>query len=843
MEFSSDKGISRRDSVRESVDEVPLQVPESDFQPSAVIREYALIRQDNSGMDDDSVYYYSDSGSSVSDSSSNEPPSHLTTDANAASEADGRSATPNNSDVGTLVIYNPNVGFFRRDTPENKNNEGDTNDNEPLQARGLNYQLIVVDEDNDNLLLQYGSGSDEDSGNYSLGGGRSASETRGEGPLSRLTNNNDNEASAIDGRDSISNDDDESTENDEMSFFGMQVILPSREGSIVDEESSLNSTDGENFSPDPEGEYRSSDTSVPAETWGQFDEVRATDQSDFSVGSFEEDPGRIRVGFLSETNGRSFGTLGSNSLNRAEIRENDESNVELFADFIIGGIDMDSRSSDDQLEELFQLEMDDDESSSSSDDDESGENDSDASTDYSVLSSSILGIWEDDELETEFEDEEDRVAFEGMKKRHYRKRFLPIKQMSKVTFNYSFGHELSHLGKDRIGHFLSLAKHLKQTLVYIQEDDELSCLFSRDFEPHELRRFFLSSEQTYHIHPSEVLGLKRYLSKAPFLKRLLINDISLGLDDLNILISDFSGEELNLQNTGNGDALGPIVLTELDTANLKSLTLSGHSLGIETCRVLADFLSSDKTPVESLELSLCQIDDECVQLLIEALKSNTKLSSLDLSQNVAITDETWCSFEKLLYDSSSFDAVFGSNHTLQNIVGFPMLDDSEGWGSKLDFLLDMNRNWMFNFDDSSPQCLWLKCRTKIFHYIMEQESQLLKIDLFFDIKALEMPKVIEFIGRNRYPSSYNVKNLFSEGDDIDSCNLNVMYQLIRQWQMPSLFSFPSREKVLLTSKIYQLQNEKQELLGKINKLRKFAALLVLLVGSFLVICILFISRQ
>ncbi len=826
MELSSDNDGLKGGQERESIDGFISQLP-------AAIREDALPRQHDGGIDDDdSSYYYSESGNSVSDSSGNEPVMRLTNNnGNDASAVDDGGASPNNGDVLTLVVYNPDVGFIHRDAAEKNATEREVNDAASLQLTASNYQLVAFVGGNDDF------GSVDFASTNSSGSESTLSAIRLFRPPSGLIDDDDHEASTVShGGDTRANEDEGSAAIDEGSFVGMQLTFASREGSAVDEEGSFSSSDSGDFHPDPEGEYSSSGASLPAEIWGRFDELRDADRSTL------EESGSMRFG-LSEMNGRSSVSVESNALNQAGIRENDETNDEMNADVILGERDVDSRSSVNLLGERFHLDRDDSDSSSSSSDDESGGDDSDSSTDYSLSYSSTLRSLDGEENETDFEDEEDRVAFEGIKKCHYRKRVIPFKQTRKVTFNYSFGIELSHLGKDRVGQLLSLANHIKQTLVYIEENDELSCLFSRDFEQHELRRFYLSSERTYRIHPSEVWGLKRYLAKAPSLKRLLIHNISLGLDDLNALIADFSGEALNLQNTGNGDALGPIVLTMLDTTNLKSLTLSENSVGMETCRVLADFLSSDKTSIQSLDLSHCQIDDDCVQLLIESLKTNTKLTTLDLSQNEAITNQTWRSFEKLLYDSSSFDTVFGSNHVLQCILGFPTLDDTEGWESRLECLLDMNRNWMFNFDDSSPECLWLKRRTKIFHYITGQESHHLKVDLFFGIKALAMPRVIEFIGRNRYPSSYNVKNLFSEENDIDSSNLNVMYQLVRSWEMPSLFSFPSREKLQLTSKIDQLEKEKSELLDKILKLRKFVSLLVFLLEAFLATCALFSFRQ
>ena len=73
--------------------------------------------------------------------------------------------------------------------------------------------------------------------------------------------------------------------------------------------------------------------------------------------------------------------------------------------------------------------------------------------------------------------------------------------------------------------------------------------------------------------------------------------------------------------------------------------------------------------------------------LANALARNTKLGSLHLDDNDAITESGWEAFSQVMCDTSSINETYVSNHTL-NCFGI----DTNVLSSDLNFYLELNEN-------------------------------------------------------------------------------------------------------------------------------------------------------
>ena len=116
----------------------------------------------------------------------------------------------------------------------------------------------------------------------------------------------------------------------------------------------------------------------------------------------------------------------------------------------------------------------------------------------------------------------------------------------------------------------------------------------------------------------------------------------------------------------------------MNTTDLKMLKLND-------CTILLASIVKDSTVMNTLslknrenddlgmDLGLCpdKIDDNCIDILCESLANNSVLTNLELSKSEEITDDGWKSFEKFLFDSTSLDFIYQSNHALHSIEGNP----------------------------------------------------------------------------------------------------------------------------------------------------------------------------
>ena len=93
--------------------------------------------------------------------------------------------------------------------------------------------------------------------------------------------------------------------------------------------------------------------------------------------------------------------------------------------------------------------------------------------------------------------------------------------------------------------------------------------------------------------------------------------------------------------------------------------LKWNTFGRAGCEELAALLRDPNDNLTCLALgNNNRIDDNCATILGNSLELNSKLESLDLSRNEAITENGWDSFSKVLCNMSSVNATYLSNHTM-----------------------------------------------------------------------------------------------------------------------------------------------------------------------------------
>ena len=153
------------------------------------------------------------------------------------------------------------------------------------------------------------------------------------------------------------------------------------------------------------------------------------------------------------------------------------------------------------------------------------------------------------------------------------------------------------------------------------------------------------------------------------------------MDDINklckIVEEHPSIENLTLDNCRGDDIDGSEMLQMIVNAgknNLEVLTLRNNHIsttegGIFHCLALNPILGS-------LYLEWNQLNDQDAIGIAEALKQNTNLRFLHLTNNNNITKTGWAALKKAEFDNSSLNAVADSNHTCA--IEYPS-DDSDGF--------------------------------------------------------------------------------------------------------------------------------------------------------------------
>jgi len=134
---------------------------------------------------------------------------------------------------------------------------------------------------------------------------------------------------------------------------------------------------------------------------------------------------------------------------------------------------------------------------------------------------------------------------------------------------------------------------------------------------------------------------------------------------------------------------------EIDDAyvpnNLQTLALLGNEIDADGCRELAKLLQREHATLEQLLLGLNKIDHEGIEILVNALRTNTSLKLIDLQHNVGFAIEGMKLLLSVVNDISSIKATLQSNLTLQGIICDDSFDGTDVV-RKLKRILQINKN-------------------------------------------------------------------------------------------------------------------------------------------------------
>ena len=237
------------------------------------------------------------------------------------------------------------------------------------------------------------------------------------------------------------------------------------------------------------------------------------------------------------------------------------------------------------------------------------------------------------------------------------------------------------------------------------------------------------------------------------------------------------------------EELIPIVQAIRGHPSLKMLNLLGNRIGYPDsdagCLALSTLLLHPHNNIEHLGLIDNQIGNVGAITLAINLTNNTKLKTLRLinnpfSRNQRINQTVEVAFSRLLCDTSSINATYTSNHTLQILLKAP--PDTLDSNPKLKILLGMNdfKNCGLSFNDLDYPNIGRVAIRKIIKY---HPNALVDIEPFLDnwigddeqsLKGL--PYVIAWFHKAREAFANSSEE---EGRDVERRMLSAIYQIAR----------------------------------------------------------------
>ena len=185
------------------------------------------------------------------------------------------------------------------------------------------------------------------------------------------------------------------------------------------------------------------------------------------------------------------------------------------------------------------------------------------------------------------------------------------------------------------------------------------------------------------------------------------------------------------------------VLERHNLPNLTNLYLNCNIIGRNGCITISNLLQKEGSTLAKVVLISTGMGDEEAELLATALKRNTSLKELHLSNNNGITERGHVAFLKLLNDVSSIENTYNSNHTLRECKLI-------GHFSRSKLQAFVNSACRVNMNSTNPG------RTKVIRSHLNSQT-LKKLcdhqginysygDIFADIEPVLLPRILASIG-------------------------------------------------------------------------------------------------
>ncbi|EJK76475.1 hypothetical protein THAOC_01760 [Thalassiosira oceanica] len=159
--------------------------------------------------------------------------------------------------------------------------------------------------------------------------------------------------------------------------------------------------------------------------------------------------------------------------------------------------------------------------------------------------------------------------------------------------------------------------------------------------------------------------LAQGLSGCKQIQSLFLSDNRISDNGLDVLVQRLPTSVYALYLARNDITLARHLLL----LRFKELNIGGNSICPGGTRVIAASLANPECRLEDLHLSQCNIGDEGTATLADGLHNNQRLTDMSLEIN-NITDHGWNEISSILCDTSSINATYNSNHTLQSLGGY-----------------------------------------------------------------------------------------------------------------------------------------------------------------------------
>ena len=219
----------------------------------------------------------------------------------------------------------------------------------------------------------------------------------------------------------------------------------------------------------------------------------------------------------------------------------------------------------------------------------------------------------------------------------------------------------------------------------------------------------------------------------------------------------------------------PEILLVILQSDVTNINLSNNNIDSLGAVMIAEYLERNP-PIEVLCLEHNRLNVDNAILISQSLKRNTNLKILSIYTNY-LTSVGVKAILTYFLDSSSLNAISESNHTVERMIFFT---DTHSW-------LQNCINRMSGMNQTQKIILALQDKDSLLQYLANVPLGL-------------MPEVLDFL-------------LQRDGNQHQGRNLDIVYSIMRWWNMPVLYSYYNCAEQL------QTEEKAKKVADTVNKLR------------------------